>query len=236
MGHCRTGELFSGKATREKTRTRVLFRQWHFGGVRSRSWNQESGFETNLYQQLNGLQPLRLQARRELLRESSQHPAVKLLRQIPSIGPIRAAGCIAADTSAFWHQTAALGASGSGTWTESVLYSFRGGNDGEWQAANVLFGKGGATYGTTTFGGNNGTCPNTGKPPYPGCGTVFEFYSLALCRVGRRTGCMLRLSRVFSGPPEWRSLIRVKKKGNRDDSSGHTRRRWRHRKRRTSMT
>ena len=49
----------------------------------------------HLYQQLDSLQPLRLQARRELLRESSQHPAVKLLRQIPSIGPIRAALLVA---------------------------------------------------------------------------------------------------------------------------------------------
>ena len=49
----------------------------------------------HLYQQLDSLQPLRLQARRELLRESYQHPAVKLLRQIPSIGPIRAALLVA---------------------------------------------------------------------------------------------------------------------------------------------
>ncbi len=49
----------------------------------------------HLYQQLDSLQPLRLQARGELLRESSQHPAVKLLRQIPSIGPIRAALLVA---------------------------------------------------------------------------------------------------------------------------------------------
>src|SRR4030088_74044 len=34
----------------------------------------------HLYQQLDSLQPLRLQARGELLRESYQHPAVKLLR------------------------------------------------------------------------------------------------------------------------------------------------------------
>jgi transposase len=48
-----------------------------------------------LYQQLDGLQPVRLEARRELLRESHQHPAVRLLRQIPSIGPIRAALLVA---------------------------------------------------------------------------------------------------------------------------------------------
>jgi transposase len=43
------------------------------------------------YQQLDLLEPVRQEARRDLLRESRQHPAVKLLRQIPSIGPIRAA-------------------------------------------------------------------------------------------------------------------------------------------------
>jgi transposase len=48
-----------------------------------------------LYQQLDGSQPVRLQARLELLRESHKHPAVKLLRQIPSIGPIRAALLVA---------------------------------------------------------------------------------------------------------------------------------------------
>jgi transposase len=49
----------------------------------------------HLYQQLDSLQPLRLEARRELLRESHKHAAVKLLRQIPSIGPIRAALLVA---------------------------------------------------------------------------------------------------------------------------------------------
>ena len=48
-----------------------------------------------LYQQLDGLQPVRLEARRELLLESHKHPAAKLLRQIPSIGPIRAALLVA---------------------------------------------------------------------------------------------------------------------------------------------
>lgn len=49
----------------------------------------------HLYEQLDTLQPIRQQARRELLLESQQHPAVKLLRQIPSIGPIRAALLVA---------------------------------------------------------------------------------------------------------------------------------------------
>jgi transposase len=48
-----------------------------------------------LYQQLDALQPVRLEARRELLRESHKHPAVKLLRQIPSIGPILSALLVA---------------------------------------------------------------------------------------------------------------------------------------------
>jgi hypothetical protein len=48
-----------------------------------------------LYQQLDSLQPLRLQARCELLGESHKHAAVQLLRQIPSIGPIRSALLVA---------------------------------------------------------------------------------------------------------------------------------------------
>ena len=43
------------------------------------------------YQQLDALRSLRQQVRRELLSESQNHPAWKLLCQIPSIGPIRAA-------------------------------------------------------------------------------------------------------------------------------------------------
>ena len=43
------------------------------------------------YQQFDALAGLRQQARHELLAESRKHRAVKLLRQIPSIGPIRAA-------------------------------------------------------------------------------------------------------------------------------------------------
>ena len=49
----------------------------------------------HLYEQLDSLQPIRLEARRELLRESHNHAAVNLLRQIPAIGPIRAALLVA---------------------------------------------------------------------------------------------------------------------------------------------
>ena len=52
-----------------------------------------------LYQQLDDLQPLRREARRELLAESHQHPANKILRQVPWLGPIRVALLIA------WLQT-----------------------------------------------------------------------------------------------------------------------------------
>jgi transposase len=48
-----------------------------------------------LYQQLDGLQGLRRTLRPELLAESRKHKAVKLLRQIPCIGPIRAARLLA---------------------------------------------------------------------------------------------------------------------------------------------
>jgi transposase len=47
------------------------------------------------YQQLDLLQPLHQEARRDFVVESHKHPAVKLLRQIPAIGPIRAALLVA---------------------------------------------------------------------------------------------------------------------------------------------
>jgi transposase len=48
-----------------------------------------------LYQQLDHLQPLRQEVRRELLAESRKHPACRVLRQIPWLGPIRVALLIA---------------------------------------------------------------------------------------------------------------------------------------------
>src|SRR5450631_4180050 len=47
------------------------------------------------YEQFDALRSLRQQVRRELLAESAKHKASKLLCQIPSIGPIRAAQLIA---------------------------------------------------------------------------------------------------------------------------------------------
>ena len=48
-----------------------------------------------LYEQLDMLQHLRQQARRELLAESRRHSITAKLRQIPSLGPIRSALAVA---------------------------------------------------------------------------------------------------------------------------------------------
>jgi transposase len=49
----------------------------------------------HFYQQLDALQALRKEVRRDLLAESRKHSATKLLRQIPMIGPVRAAELVA---------------------------------------------------------------------------------------------------------------------------------------------
>lgn len=63
---------------------------------------------------------------------------------------------------------ATLGAS----WTETVLYNFQGGNDGNLPTGSLVFDKAGNLYGATQFGGGQGTSCD---PFYGGnCGTVFE--------------------------------------------------------------
>jgi uncharacterized repeat protein (TIGR03803 family) len=57
---------------------------------------------------------------------------------------------------------------GQGGWTESVLYSFKGGNDGGNPYAGLVFDTAGNLYGTTIIGGDT----SCGKGA--GCGTVFE--------------------------------------------------------------
>jgi len=95
--------------TRVMNRIKALYRSWAIpcagtAVYASRHRNEwlakivEPGVRVRaerLYQQLDLLQPVRLQARRELLLESHKHSAVKLLRQIPSIGPIRSALLVA---------------------------------------------------------------------------------------------------------------------------------------------
>jgi hypothetical protein len=59
-----------------------------------------------------------------------------------------------------------------GAWTETVLYSFQGGDDGSFPWGDLVFDKAGNLYGSTRFGGGKGTNCNT---LYGGnCGTIFE--------------------------------------------------------------
>ncbi len=55
-----------------------------------------------------------------------------------------------------------------GGWTESVLYSFSGGNDGGKPESGVTIDQAGNLYGTTYQGGSSRFCGSTG------CGTVYE--------------------------------------------------------------
>lgn len=95
--------------TRVMTRIKAIYRSWGIPcagqqvyGLRHRAeWLaklSEAGVRRRAefyYQQFDALAGSRQQARRELLEESRKHSAVKLLRQIPAIGPIRAALLVA---------------------------------------------------------------------------------------------------------------------------------------------
>jgi len=99
----------SGDLARVMTRLKAMYRSWAIPcagkqvyAPRYRSeWLgkiTEAGVRRRAefyYQQLDALRALRQQVRRELLAESGKHKASKLLCQIPSIGPIRAALLIA---------------------------------------------------------------------------------------------------------------------------------------------
>jgi transposase len=99
----------SGDLARVMTRLKALYRSWAIpcagkqvyapryraqwlGKITEAGVRRRAEF---YYQQLDALRALRQQVRRELLAESGQHKASKLLCQIPSIGPIRAAQLIA---------------------------------------------------------------------------------------------------------------------------------------------
>ena len=95
--------------TRTMNRLKALYRSWSipcagasvYAPRHRAEWLskiQEAGVRRRaelFYQQLDSLQLLRQQARQDLLAESRQQEATKLLRQIPYIGPIRAALLVA---------------------------------------------------------------------------------------------------------------------------------------------
>ncbi|MGA8557712.1 MAG: transposase [Candidatus Acidiferrales bacterium] len=95
--------------TRVMNRLKALYRSWGIPCAGSEvyaprhRWEwldkiREAGVRRraeHYYQQLDALRCLRQEVRRDLLVESKKHKAWKLLRQIPGIGPIRAALLIA---------------------------------------------------------------------------------------------------------------------------------------------
>jgi len=58
-----------------------------------------------------------------------------------------------------------------GAWTETVLYSFKGGKDGQLAGQTLTFDSHGNLYGATTYGGGYGSC---NAPYYQHCGTIYE--------------------------------------------------------------
>src|ERR1022692_4222801 len=105
----RSYQTISKDLTRVMNRLKALYRGWGIpcGGTQvyaphyREAWLNkipQAGVRRRaelLYQQLDGLQGLRRNLRPELLAESRKHKAAKLLRQIPCIGPIRAARLLA---------------------------------------------------------------------------------------------------------------------------------------------
>jgi transposase len=105
----RSYQVISKDLQRVMNRIKALYRSWGipctgtqvYGRRHREQWLQkinEAGVRRRaelFYQQLDSLQGLRRTARGELLAESRKHAGVKLLRQIPLIGPLRAAQLVA---------------------------------------------------------------------------------------------------------------------------------------------
>ena len=105
----RSYQVISKDQQRVMNRIKALYRSWGipctgtqvYGRRYREQWLQkinEAGVRRRaelFYQQLDGLQGLRHTVRGELLAESRKHAGVKLLRQIPFIGPLRAAQLVA---------------------------------------------------------------------------------------------------------------------------------------------
>ena len=56
-------------------------------------------------------------------------------------------------------------------WTETVLYSFKGGKDGQLAGESLTFDAQGNIYGATAYGGGYGSC---NEPYYQHCGAIYE--------------------------------------------------------------
>jgi len=105
----RSYEAVSKDVRRVMNRLKALYRGWGipckgiqvYGRRHRQQWLEklrESGVRRRaelFYQQLDALQDLRHTVRGELLVESRKYPAVKILRRIPFIGPLRAAELVA---------------------------------------------------------------------------------------------------------------------------------------------
>lgn len=105
----RSYEVVSKDLRRVMNRLKAVFRSWGipcagtqvYGRRYRQQWLEkivEPGVRRRaelFYQELDALQDLRRDVRGELLVESRKHPAVKLLREIPFIGPLRAAQLLA---------------------------------------------------------------------------------------------------------------------------------------------
>lgn len=66
-----------------------------------------------------------------------------------------------------------LAPNADGTWTETVLYRFKEGNDGNNPVGNLIFGKDGDLYGVTYRGGGYG-CNDPTYYDGTGCGIIFQ--------------------------------------------------------------
>lgn len=87
-----------------------------------------------------------------------------------------------------------------GTWTETVLYNFQGGNDGYVPQGDLVFDKAGNLYGATLFGGGRGKNCNF---LYGGnCGIIFEL-SPPKTKGGAWTEKVLH---SFAGVEQWSSV------------------------------
>lgn len=105
----RSYQVVSKDLMRVMNRTKALYRSWGipckgtqvYTRRHRKQWLnkiRETGVRRRaelFYEELDGLQSLRRTVRKELLVESRKHPAVKLLCQIPFIGPLRAAQLVA---------------------------------------------------------------------------------------------------------------------------------------------